>query len=105
MPSKPNERGPHRHATRIAPRPYGYAMIETDFVGARLGAFVADADGAALHSHVLHEGKRSLLNFFGCAIAAGRAEACDTLVRVLRTFGAGGTGTLLGRADRLVPPD
>jgi 2-methylcitrate dehydratase PrpD len=80
-------------------------MSETDFVGARLGAFVADADGAALPPHVLHEGKRSLVNFFGCAIAAGRAAACDTLVQVLRTFGAGDTSTLLGRADRLDPPD
>ncbi len=80
-------------------------MNETDFIGARLGAFVADADGAALPPHVLHEGKRSLVNFFGCAIGAGRAAACDTLVRVLRTFGAGDQSTLLGRPDRLGPPE
>src|SRR5580692_12949610 len=80
-------------------------MIETDFVGARLGAFVAETSGDALPPHVLHEGKRSLVNFFGCAIGAGRAPACDTLVQVLRTFGAGDTATLLGRPDRLDPPE
>ncbi|HLH89272.1 MAG TPA: MmgE/PrpD family protein [Xanthobacteraceae bacterium] len=80
-------------------------MNETDFVGARLGAFVVETDGAALPTHVLHEGKRALVNFFGCAIGAGRAAACDTLVQVLRTFGAGDKSTLLGRPDRLDPPD
>ncbi|HEY4921768.1 MAG TPA: MmgE/PrpD family protein [Xanthobacteraceae bacterium] len=80
-------------------------MIETDFVGARLGAFVADTSGAALPPHVLHEGKRALVNFFGCAIGAGRAAACDTLVRVLGAFGAGDKSTLLSRPDRLDPPE
>jgi len=78
-------------------------MNETDFVGARLGAFVAGTD--ALPPQVLHEGKRSLVNFFGCAIGSGRAAACDTLVRVLGAFGAGGKSTLLGRPDRLDPPE
>jgi 2-methylcitrate dehydratase PrpD len=80
-------------------------MSETDLVGARLGAFVANTDGAALPPHVLHEGKRSLVNFSGCAIGSGQAAACDTLVRVLRTFGAGDASTLLGRPDRLGPPE
>jgi 2-methylcitrate dehydratase PrpD len=80
-------------------------MIGNDLVGARLGAFVADTAGAALPPQVLHEGKRSLVNFFGCAVGSGRAPACDTLVRVLRTFGAGDKSTLLGRPDRLDPPE
>ena len=80
-------------------------MTETDLVGARHGAFVAAAAGAALPPQVLHEGKRSLVNFFGCAIGAGRAPACDTLVRVLGTFGAGDGSTLLGRPDRLAAPE
>jgi 2-methylcitrate dehydratase PrpD len=80
-------------------------MSEADLAGARLGAFVADTDSAALPPHVLHEGKRALVNFFGCAIGSGRAAACDTLVRVLSTFGAGDTSTLLGRPDRLGEPE
>jgi 2-methylcitrate dehydratase PrpD len=80
-------------------------MSETNFVGAALGAFVADTAGDALPPHVLHEGKRALVNFFGCAIGAGRAPACDTLVGVLRAFGAGDTSSLLGRVDRLAPPE
>ena len=84
---------------------YRVDMSKNDAVGPRLGAFVADTAGVVLPAQMLHEGKRSLVNFFGCGIGSGHAPACDTLVRVLRTFGAGGQSTLLGRPDMLGPPE
>jgi hypothetical protein len=58
--------------------PAAIATADTDVgaVTARLAAFVAQADAAAIPEAVLHEGRRCLVNLFGVALpkAAGRAR-------------------------------
>lgn len=85
-------------------------MTRIDYVGEQLGTFIASCAGTELPEQVLHEARRALVNFFGCAIGSGCSDASETLVRVFRAFEAGDRTTrqgvtLLGRPDRLDPPE
>ena len=56
-----------------------------------------------LPPEVLHEAKRSLLNFVGGAIGVAYAPVVETAVRVLEPFSGSHTATLIGRHERLDP--
>lgn len=70
---------------------------------AAIGRFVAGFRAEDLPQPVLHEAKRSLLNFLGCAIGVAYHPVVETAVRVYEPFSASRTGTLIGRHERLDP--
>jgi 2-methylcitrate dehydratase PrpD len=73
----------------------------TDQPAARIIAdFVCRTVPEALPPHVLHEAKRSLLNFVGGAVGAAYAPVVETAVRVLEPFCGPHTHTLIGRHER-----
>jgi 2-methylcitrate dehydratase PrpD len=73
------------------------------FVGERLGQFVEASHWHALPQALRHEGKRSLLNFFGCAIGVASAPPIETAMRVLTRLSGAERVTVIGRAERLDP--
>jgi 2-methylcitrate dehydratase PrpD len=67
----------------------------------RLAGFFASATWDDVPSHVVHEAKRSLLNYFACALGGCRDDAVDATSRVLRRFAGAATSTVIGRGERL----
>jgi 2-methylcitrate dehydratase PrpD len=70
-------------------------------VSETLGAFVATSSWADMVPGLRHEAKRSLLNFFGCALGVARAGPIEAAVRVLRPFSGPAQASLIGRSERL----
>src|SRR5689334_11669566 len=50
---------------------------------------------------VRHEGKRTLLNFLGCALGGSRDPAIERALAALRPLSGPPQASLLGRAERL----
>jgi 2-methylcitrate dehydratase PrpD len=76
-------------------------MTAPPFAAALLGDFIAGARDAALPPPLLHEGKRSLLNFFGGALRVARDPAVEGALRVMAPFSGPERVTVIGRAERL----
>jgi 2-methylcitrate dehydratase PrpD len=74
---------------------------DSGFVGQRIGEFVASSRWDALPHLVRHEGKRSLLNFIGCALGVAHTPPIDMAMRVLTSLSGAERVTVLGRAERL----
>ena len=66
-----------------------------------LGRFIATSRWDDLPETVRMEGKRSLLNFIGCAIGSARSEPVATALGVLMGFSGAERVALLGRSERL----
>jgi 2-methylcitrate dehydratase PrpD len=66
-----------------------------------LGRFIAASQWDDVPATVREEGKRSLLNFIGCAIGSARAEPVEIALRVLLPLSGVGRITLPGRSERL----
>jgi 2-methylcitrate dehydratase PrpD len=66
-----------------------------------LAAFVATSSWADIEPGLRHEAKRSLLNFFGCALGAAQSAPIETAVRVLNHVCGPAQASLIGRAERL----
>jgi 2-methylcitrate dehydratase PrpD len=73
------------------------------YAGEHLARFVAASRWDALPHAVRHEGKRSLLNFIGCALGVARTPPIEMALRVLLPLSGGDRVTVLGRAERLDP--
>lgn len=73
--------------------------MSQDHVGQRLGAFVAATDD--LPEPLLHEGRRSLLNFLGCALGVAATPPIDMAMRVLLPLTGADRVTVIGRGERL----
>ena len=67
----------------------------------RLGRFVAESQWNDLAPALRHEGKRSLLNFLGCALGVARTPPIEMAVRTLQPLSGGDRVTLFGRGERL----
>ncbi len=76
-------------------------QADSGFVGRRLGEFVAASRRDTLPQPVRHEGKRSLLNFIGCALGVARTPPIDMAMRVLIPLSGAERVTVLGRTERL----
>lgn len=76
---------------------------DTRFVGERLGELVAASRWDALPQALRHEGKRSLLNFIGCALGVARTSPIEMAMRVLTPLSGAERVTVIGRAERLDP--
>ena len=72
-------------------------------IGEVLGDFVARSRAQDMGTTLRHEAKRSLVNFFGCAIGVARDPAVETALRVLRPFSGSADATVIGRPERLDP--
>jgi 2-methylcitrate dehydratase PrpD len=80
------------------------AMQQDNPVGSateRLGSFVAAVSSNEINEALHHEAKRSLLNFFACALGAASEEAIGSAIDVLQPFSGPATATLVGRKEKL----
>jgi 2-methylcitrate dehydratase PrpD len=66
-----------------------------------LGAFVATSCWADIAPDLRREAKRSLLNFFGCALGVAQADPVETAVRVIGPFSGPAEASLIGRRERM----
>ena len=66
-----------------------------------LGRFVAASRWEDLPPVLQHEGKRSLLNFIGCALGVARSPPIEMAMRVLEPLSGTHRVTVLGRPQRL----
>jgi 2-methylcitrate dehydratase PrpD len=71
------------------------------FAGETFGRFVIATTWDDVPAKIRHEGKRSLLNFIGCAMGSAADPAIETAVGVLRTFAGGPAATVIGRPERM----
>ena len=69
----------------------------------QLGRFVAASARDSIPSSVWHEGKRSLLNFIGCALGVAHTPSVEMAVRVLLPLSGTDRVTVIGRTERLDP--
>lgn len=65
-----------------------------------LAEFVTTARSATIPPEIRHEAKRSLINFFGCALAGCQNDAIDATAKVLTRYSGKSTATLIGRAEQ-----
>ncbi len=70
-------------------------------VSEALGAFAHASRWADLPAPVRHEAKRSLLNFFGCALGVAQTAPIEAAVRVLKPLAGPARASLIGRSERL----
>ncbi len=78
-------------------------QARSSFVGQQLGQFVAASRWDNLPRALRHEGKRSLLNFVGCALGVAHSPPIDMALRVLLPLSGTDRVTVLGREERLDP--
>src|SRR6476660_8201647 len=76
-------------------------QADSSSVGRCLSKFVAASRWDMLPHLVRHEGKRSLLNFIGCALGVARTPPIEMAMRVLTSLSGAERVTVLGRAERL----
>jgi 2-methylcitrate dehydratase PrpD len=73
------------------------------YAGERLAEFVASSHWDSVPQDVRHEGKRSLLNFLGCALGVARTPPIEMALRALLPLSGADRVTVLGRSERLDP--
>lgn len=73
----------------------------TEGVALSLGRFVSDTRWRDVADTLKHDAKRSLINFFGCALGVARDPEFDGLVAVLDAFSGPREVTVIGRAERM----
>ena len=71
------------------------------FAGEALGSFIAGSRWEDITPALRHEAKRSLLNFFGCALGVAWDPAVETALRVMAPFSGPERATVIGRPERL----
>src|SRR5262245_45635237 len=68
-----------------------------------LASFIVESRFDDIPRDVIHEAKRALLNFVGCAIGGSREPAVDIAIQALNPFSGERTARLLARPERLDP--
>ena len=76
-------------------------MVES--ASERLGRFVAESQWTDMAETLRHEGRRSLLNFLGCALGVARTPPVEMAVRTLLPFSGADRVTVIGCVERLDP--
>jgi 2-methylcitrate dehydratase PrpD len=64
-------------------------------------AFVEASSWSDIGADLRHEAKRSLLNFFGCALGAANSDPIAVAVEVMCQFSGAAQASLIGRPERL----
>ncbi len=70
-----------------------------------LSRLMVESRWADISADVRHEGKRSLLNWLGCALGGCREEAIDRGIAALSEFSGPKQATLVGRSERMDVPN
>ena len=68
-----------------------------------LAAYIVASRLADIPGDIIHEAKRALLNFVGCAVGGSREPAVDTAIRALLPFSGQPAARLLARPERFDP--
>lgn len=68
-----------------------------------LASYIVSSRSQDIPAVIIHEAKRALLNFVGCAIGGSREPAVDTAIRTLQPFSGEPTAGLLARPERFDP--
>jgi 2-methylcitrate dehydratase PrpD len=66
-----------------------------------VAAFVEALSWSDIGPRLRHEAKRSLLNFFGCALGAANSDPIAIAVNIARQFSGATEASLIGRPERL----
>ncbi len=66
-----------------------------------LARFVRDSDVATIPGEVMHEAKRAILNWAGCAIGASRHATVESAMTALAPFFGPPQATVFGRPERI----
>src|SRR5262245_2766737 len=74
-------------------------MLETK----ELASYVVSSRIDDMPADVMHEAKRALLNFVGCAIGGSHEPAVDIVIRTLSPYSGERTASLLARQERFDP--
>src|SRR4026209_1700351 len=74
-------------------------MLETK----ALASYVVSSRIEDIPADIIHEAKRALLNFVGCAIGGSHEPAVDIAIRALKPFSGDPTAGLLARTERFDP--
>src|SRR5438874_1302188 len=74
-------------------------MLETK----ELASYIVSSRIEDIPSDVVHEAKRALLNFIGCAIGGSREPAVETAIRALSPYSGEPVAMLLARRERFDP--
>ena len=77
----------------------GESRLQT--VSEGFAAFVEASSWSDIGTALRHEAKRSLLNFFGCALGAANSDPIAVAVDVMRQFSGAAQAGLIGRPERL----
>ena len=67
---------------------------------ARLARFLCDTTWDDVPQNVRHEAKRSLINYFACALGGCRDAATEAAADALKRFSSGSAATVIGRGER-----
>jgi 2-methylcitrate dehydratase PrpD len=68
-----------------------------------LSSYIVSSRFEQIPGDVIHEARRALLNFIGCAVGGSREPAVDTAIRALTPFSGQPTASLLARRERFDP--
>lgn len=72
-----------------------------EFAAQVLGHFVTETRWNDVSETLRHEGRRTLLNFLGCALGVAQAEPVSQATRVLAALSGAEHVTVIGRTERL----
>jgi 2-methylcitrate dehydratase PrpD len=81
----------------------GAPMLHNPGATERLARFVVETHWRDLPQDVVHQTKRSLMNFFAVALTGCRTETFETALASLAQFSGGKQATLIGRRERIDP--
>jgi 2-methylcitrate dehydratase PrpD len=76
-------------------------MLQQTGVTARLADYVVATRVEDVPAPVVHQAKRSFMNYFAVALAGCRSGPIETLLRSLAPFSGGRQATIVGRRERL----
>jgi len=76
-------------------------MLGRPNVTQTLAQFIAGLRLADIPAEVMHQAKRSFLNYFAVALAGCRAQPVETALSTLVAFSGGKQATLVGRRERI----
>jgi 2-methylcitrate dehydratase PrpD len=76
-------------------------MLQTSGVTERLAQFVVETRWDALQRPIVHQVKRSLMNFLAVALTGCREPTIETALQTLAVFSGGRQAALIGRRERI----
>jgi 2-methylcitrate dehydratase PrpD len=77
--------------------------VKAKFVGEALGHFVAESSWEPMPALMRHEAKRSLLNYFACALGSASDPTVGIAVKLMSPAADEQSVTVVGRSERLEP--